>query len=462
MKCKRKGKVGEVALKIDISKAYDRVEWEYVKRVMHRMGFHEKWVNWMSMCIENVNYQVLVNREKVGPIIPKRGLRQGDPLSPYLFILCAEGLSALLRRAEARGDIHGVKVCRGAPLLTHLLFTDDCFLFCRANNRETTKLKEILQTYEAASRQAVNFQKSEIMFSRNTPDADREEIKNLFQVTATLGSGKYLGMPSMIGRNKKAMFGYLRDRIWRKIQQWSGKHLSKAGREVLIKSVAQSIPTYCMSTFLLPTTLGEELQRMINSFWWGTNRRQGRGINWDKLTMRKEYGGMGFRHFFGFNLAMLGKQGWKLLTNQDTIVARIYKAKYYPNTDFLGARLGHNPSYVWRSIFASQVLVRGGQRWRIGNGKNIAVWTDPWLREDKNSVVSSTRVQGTESLKVADLMDPNGVTWNWGLIAELFNEQDKAAIAKLALINREGEDKRIWKFSSQGIYSLSLCNGNTC
>jgi len=94
-----------------------------------------------------------------------------------------------------------------------------------------------------------------------------------------------------------------------------------------------------MSTFLLPTTLGEEIQRMINSFWWGSNRRQGRGINWhswDKLTMRKKYRGMGFRHLFGFNLAMLGKQGWKLLTNQDTIVTRIYKAKYFSKTDILG------------------------------------------------------------------------------------------------------------------------------
>lgn len=126
-----------------------------------------------------------------------------------------------------------------------------------------------------------------------------------------MGTGKYLGMSSMIGRNKRATFGYLRDRVWWKIQQWSRKHLSKAGREVLIKSVAQSIPTYCMTTFLLPATLGEEIQRMINSFWWGSNRRQGKGINWlswDKLTMRKEYGGMG-RHLFGFNLAMLGKQG---------------------------------------------------------------------------------------------------------------------------------------------------------
>jgi len=411
------------------------------------------------MCMESVNYQVLVNGERVGPIVPKRGLRQGDPLSPYLFILCAEGLSSLLKKAESRGDIHGVKVCREAPLVTHLLFADDCFLFCRANMREVTKIKEILQVYEVVSGQAINLQKSEIFFSKNTSEADMEEIKNVFQVTATLGNGKYLGMPSMIGQNKRAMFGYLRDRVWRIIQQWSGKHLSKAGREVLIKSVAQSIPTYCMSTFLLPTSLGEEIQQMINSFWWGSNRRQRKGINWlnwDKLTMRKEYGGMGFRHFFGFNLAMLGKQGWRLLTNQDTIVTRIYKAKYFPKTDFLGACLGHSPSYIWRSIIASQVLVRGGQRWRIGNGKSNAIWTDPWLREDGNSYVSSEKVQGTESMKVADLMDINGASWNWELIVGIFNEQDREAISKLVLLNRDRDDKLIWKFNNQGNYTVKL------
>jgi len=98
--------------------------------------------------------------------------------------------------------------------------------------------------------------------------------KRSFQVSEGLGNGRYLGMPSMVGRNKKAIFGYLRDQVWSRIQQWSGKHLSKARREVLIKSVAQEIPTHYMGTFLLPTTLGEEIQKMINSFWWGTNRRQ--------------------------------------------------------------------------------------------------------------------------------------------------------------------------------------------
>jgi len=93
-------------------------------------------------------------------------------------------------------------------------------------------------------------------------------------------------------------------------------------QEVLIKFVAQSIPTYCMSSFLFPTSLGDEIQKMLDSFWWGSDRQSGKGINWmrwDRVAMRKEHGGMGFRHLYGFNLAMLGKQGWKLATDHDTI-----------------------------------------------------------------------------------------------------------------------------------------------
>jgi len=110
MKSKVKGKLGDVALKFDISKAYDRIDWNYLKRVMLKMGFFDIWINWISMCIETVDYSVLVNGNASGPIISGRGLRQGDPLSPYLFIICAEGLSALIRKAKARGEINGVKI----------------------------------------------------------------------------------------------------------------------------------------------------------------------------------------------------------------------------------------------------------------------------------------------------------------------------------------------------------------
>jgi len=122
MKCKSKGKKGEVALKIDISKAYDWVNWSFVQGMMRKMWFDEKWVNWMRTCMTSVKYQVFVNGDGIGLWDPGRGLRQGDPLSPYLFIICVEGLSVLLKKLESRGDIHGIKVCRGAPILTHLLF----------------------------------------------------------------------------------------------------------------------------------------------------------------------------------------------------------------------------------------------------------------------------------------------------------------------------------------------------
>jgi len=139
MKSKTSGRKGSVALKLDISKAYDRIDWLYLKEVMEKMGFCPQWVNWIMMCIETVDYSVLVNQESVGPIIPGRGLRQGDPLSPYLFILCAEGLSALNHQAEVRGELHGAKICRNAPIVTHLLFADDCFLFFMATEAEAQK-----------------------------------------------------------------------------------------------------------------------------------------------------------------------------------------------------------------------------------------------------------------------------------------------------------------------------------
>jgi hypothetical protein len=182
------------------------------------MGFSDTWVQWMKLCVSSVNYSALVNFEKVCPIHPGRGLRQGDPLSPYLFILVAEGLTSLINKAMASGDLHGVKICRGAPTVSHLLFADDCFIFCRSNLSETRKLMEILKTYENASGQEINLSKSEIFFSRNISQAAQKDLSELMGVRHVMGTGTYLGVPSMVGRSKKATFAYIKDRIWRKIR----------------------------------------------------------------------------------------------------------------------------------------------------------------------------------------------------------------------------------------------------
>ena len=126
----RVGGNSQMAVKLDMSKAYDRVEWDYLRAIMLKLGFHVRWVDLVMVCVTTASYSVMVNGEAKGYIKPTRGLRQGDPLSPYLFLLCAEGLSALLRKAEQDRFIRGVAICRGGPRVSHLFFADNSIIFC--------------------------------------------------------------------------------------------------------------------------------------------------------------------------------------------------------------------------------------------------------------------------------------------------------------------------------------------
>lgn len=168
---------------------------------MTAMGFSEKWIKWIMVCVTTVSYFITFQGSSIGPITPNRGLRQGDPLSPYLFLLCVEGLSLSLKKAAGNGVIHGCCISPTAPSITHLLFADDSFLFFKATAEEANSIKQILHSYEMLSGQAVNFQKSAVFFSANVRRDKQEEIKNILGVSNDIGGGKYLGLPSLIGRS---------------------------------------------------------------------------------------------------------------------------------------------------------------------------------------------------------------------------------------------------------------------
>ncbi|CAN1744284.1 Putative ribonuclease H protein At1g65750 [Linum perenne] len=454
---RRSAKVGEVALKMDISKAFDRVEWRYLEAIMLKLGFAAEWVQLMMLCVSSVEYSVLFDTHQTETFKPMRGLRQGCPLSPFLFIICAEGLSAIIRQATDRGHLHGVRVCRGAPLVSHLLFADDSFFFFRAEIEEARRMRQLFDQYASASGQLINFEKSGIFFSRSTHTMLQDAISNVLGVYDPFDRGKYLGLPSVVGRNKKATFQYVKDRVWERIQKWKGRWLSKGGKEVLVKAVLQAIPTYCMNVFVLPVTMIAELERMLNSFWWGTKNSGGQGISWmrwERLCVRKEDGGMGFKDLHAFNLAMVGKQGWKFMTEPNALVTKIFKAKYFPRGDFLSATLKGSPSFAWHSIWKSQELIRQGYRWRVGDGKSVGIWCEPWLKRHGRLRIESAVVPGLENLRVEDLWIPGFRCWDEELLYNIFSPEDVAAIMEVNTLVGGGNDNRIWHYNKSGEYSV--------
>lgn len=167
----------------------------------------------MMRCVSTVSYDICFNGTILGPITPKRGLRQGDPLSPYLFLFCVEGLSNLLDNAEEEG-----KISPTAPEISHFLFADDSFLFSKASLVKSNYMNKILQNYANMSGEEINYQKSDIMFSSNVRVDKQRQLSAVLGVQNDLSEGHYLGLPSLVGRSKKRVFDFVKDSVVKCIQ----------------------------------------------------------------------------------------------------------------------------------------------------------------------------------------------------------------------------------------------------
>lgn len=309
------------------------------------------------------------------------------------------------------------------------------------------------------SGQVINFEKSAMTFSKGVCAAKKEQITQILGVNVVEKHDRYLGMLAIVGRSKKKIFSVLRDRIWKRINGWGEKTLSGAGWEVLIKAVLQSIPNYIMSCFELPLYLIRSLESAITNFWWsGGGKRKAAWTSWSDLCKPKKCGGLSFRDIRSFNLALLAKQSWRLLQFPDSLMSKVFKAKYFPHSKYLEATLGSRPSATWRGILKARTFFAKGIRMRIGNGQATRIWGSDWIPDDGNFRVFTP--QPLHSLfpdRVGDLIDPTTRTWRVELVNETFCPVDRARILAIQVGAMDVDDRMVWQLSKDGKFSVKSC-----
>ncbi|XP_024177967.1 uncharacterized protein LOC112183885 [Rosa chinensis] len=376
---------GFFSLKLDISKAYDRLEWKFLQAILTKLGFDSKWINMVMSCVMSVTYAILVN----------------------------------------------------------------------ASIQECTRVREILNTYECASGKKINFQKSSVVFSRNVPKELQYEFAVVLEVNCVEEHDRYLGLPLRVGKAKMANFRYIKEKLTKKLVNWKFKILSCARKEILIKAFPQTMPLYAMNCYLLPKGLCDDIHQLYASFFWGDTDDK-RRIHWsssERLCLTKHEGDMGFKNIFAYNLAMLAKQGWRLVSKPNSLVARVFKARYFPNCSFWEAQLGDTPSYSWRSILEGRPVLKAGVKWRVGDGEQIHIWEDKWIPNYSRSQIHRPE-NSTSFDRVADLIDPHTRSWIAPSVSTLFSPEVAAQILSIPLRRRAVSDKLLWEPKKRGYFTV--------
>jgi hypothetical protein len=378
--------------KVDFEKAYDSVEWGFLEYMLHRFGFCAKWIAWIRACTFAGNLSVLVNGSPTSEICIQRGLKQGDPLAPFLFLLVVEGFSGVMRRAVDLGIFKGFSFGRGEVVISHLQYADDTLCIGEASISNLWALKAILRGFEMASGLKVNFFKSGLL-GVNVSSEFMASASTFLNCRLESIPFKYLGLP--IGANPKssATWDPLVEKMRKRLFSWRNKHISLRGRIVLINSVLNAIPVFFLSFMKMPKSVWKKLVRIQREFLWG-GVRGGRKISWVKWSIvcqDKSQGGLGVRDARIFNLSLLAKWRWRLLQPGMTLWKRVLVARYgrhiLSKVDWSEHRSPSSSSNWWKDICGLERIIVPNFWWSeavvrvVGDGSSTSFWLSKWVGE---------------------------------------------------------------------------------
>lgn len=336
-----------------MEKAYDRLEWNFILEILKKFGFNDKWIGWIRECITTTSFSEIVNNILGQQFKRSRGIRQGDPLSPYLFILCAELLARQLQMASDKKTTGiGIKICRKGDKIPFLTFTVDTMIFTKATKTSYIIVKNIIQEYCNMLGQLVNFNKLAYQCSKDISRSKREEFQTILEMKSVLTLDKYLGCPIINERVTRTTFQDTLEKTNKNLSKWKANSLSKVGRVTLIQSILASTPIYQMQSFMLPKQNLEETD-CINRYFFRNkdpDKKGGNLVGWDNIYKPKNLGGMGLRKAEAVNKAMQMKLLWKIMNNHDSTWVRLITTKYLNDNHLLSYQKKGNCSWQWSKL----------------------------------------------------------------------------------------------------------------
>ncbi|GJY03614.1 RNA-directed DNA polymerase, eukaryota, reverse transcriptase zinc-binding domain protein [Tanacetum coccineum] len=403
--------------KIDFEKAFDSISWDYVLQIMKFMGFHGSWISWIRGCLNHATSSVLVNESPTNEFHLSRGLRQGDPLSPFLFIIAMEGLHVAIEDAIAAGlyRVSGLKI---------------------------------------------NFHKSNLV----GVGVPFDEVKALAQLTGCQASPpyfKYLGLPVGFNMAATTNWDFLIDKFSKRLSNWKASMLSIGGRTTLLSSVLGSIGTYYCSIFPMPSSIYKKLESLRSKFFWGSNVDGNKipWIAWNTALASKVHGGLGIGSLFSLNQALILKWRWRFFQNPNALWVRVIKAVHggpgLDNSFYSHVRDQGVWGRIAKSINAMHekgIIPLSFLRKRVGNGTDTKFWQDVWIGEIslQSKFPRLYRLALNKECSICEVWN-NGWVFNWSrpiLRGTLLHQLNDLTAILDSVQFSDSEDSWIWSLGS--------------
>ncbi|CAL1377949.1 unnamed protein product [Linum trigynum] len=354
---RRSGKPGAV-IKLDIEKAFDSISWKSILKSLTHLGLHSRFRKWLEGLLSSSRLSILVNGESTGFFGMTRGVKQGDPLSPFLFNIGMDILSFILCEIRKEGLITGFYINEESRIgeVTHLLYADDAILFCEANEAEVRNLLAALICFQAITGLQINLEKSRIFPVGEV--ANIERLVEIFCCDWAFLPTTYLGLPLGCQSPPTAHWNNIVAKTQSRLEGWKGKFLSPGGRIVLINAVLASQSNYISSLFLIPKNIINSLEKIERDFLWsGTREREKLHlVSWELCKTAKNRGGLGIRDLEINNRALLLKWHWRFATERGSWWREMIVAKF-PNQQsewFSGRSSGSLGGSLWARIVKLQ------------------------------------------------------------------------------------------------------------